>query len=157
MMKSTVERFGRLDVVFNNAFTTRMAPVGEISLEERHKTISVALFGVFYGMRFALPRTVAQGGGVIVNTATISGLAGDYGAGAYNAVLVNLTRSAAIEEVIDADDKTSSSQGLQSARKQTSRCCREGLTRPARSMRRRAGDRVRQALRRPRPVALDSP
>jgi meso-butanediol dehydrogenase / (S,S)-butanediol dehydrogenase / diacetyl reductase len=100
LVKSTVDRFGRLDIIFNNAFATRMGPVGEISVEDWHKTISVTLSGVFYGMRFALPQMVAQGGGVIVNTASISGLGGDYGAGAYNAAkagVVNLTRSAAIE------------------------------------------------------------
>jgi meso-butanediol dehydrogenase / (S,S)-butanediol dehydrogenase / diacetyl reductase len=100
MVKFAVERYGRLDVLFNNAFATRMGPVGELSIEDWHTTISVTLSAVFYGMRFALPQMVAQGGGVIVNTASISGLAGDYGAGAYNAAkagVVNLTRSAAIE------------------------------------------------------------
>ena len=77
-----------------------MGSVGELSIEDWHTTISVTLSAVFYGMRFALPQMIAQGGGVIVNTASISGLAGDYGAGAYNAAkagVVNLTRSAAIE------------------------------------------------------------
>lgn len=100
LVKSTAQRFGRLDVLFNNAYATTLAPVGELSIEAWNKTISVTLSAVFYGMRFALPQMVAQGGGAIVNTASISGLFGDYHAGAYNAAkagVVNLTRTAAIE------------------------------------------------------------
>jgi meso-butanediol dehydrogenase/(S,S)-butanediol dehydrogenase/diacetyl reductase len=55
---------------------------------------------VFYGMRFALPQMLLQGGGVIVNTASVSGLAADYMLSAYNAAkagVINLTRAAAIE------------------------------------------------------------
>jgi len=72
-----------------------MGSVGELSIEDWHTTISVTLSAVFYGTRFALPQMLAQGGGAIVNTASISGLAGDYGAGAYNAAkagVINLTR-----------------------------------------------------------------
>jgi meso-butanediol dehydrogenase/(S,S)-butanediol dehydrogenase/diacetyl reductase len=55
---------------------------------------------VFYGCRAAIPHLRAGGGGAIVNTASISGLAGDYGLSAYNAAkgaVVNYTRAAAIE------------------------------------------------------------
>jgi meso-butanediol dehydrogenase/(S,S)-butanediol dehydrogenase/diacetyl reductase len=100
MIKFAVDRYGRLDVLFNNAFTTTFGPVGEMTVDGWGKTLSVTLSGVFYGMRFALPQMVAQSGGAIVNTASISGLGGDYGAGAYNAAkagVVNLTRTAAIE------------------------------------------------------------
>jgi len=100
MIKFTLARFGRVDVLFNNAFATTMGPVGEMPIEGWHKTLAVTLSGVFYGMRYALPQLLAQGGGAIVNTASISGLGGDYGAGAYNAAkagVVNLTRTAAIE------------------------------------------------------------
>jgi meso-butanediol dehydrogenase/(S,S)-butanediol dehydrogenase/diacetyl reductase len=100
LIKSAVDRFGRLDVLFNNAFASTFGPIGEISVDGWQKTLSVTLSGVFYGMRFALPQMVAQGGGTIVNTASISGLGGDYGAGAYNAAkagVINLTRAAAIE------------------------------------------------------------
>ncbi|HEX4210132.1 MAG TPA: SDR family oxidoreductase [Candidatus Binataceae bacterium] len=100
MVKFTVERFGRLDILFNNAFYTTSGAVGEMSIEGWLKTINVTLSGVFYGMRFAIPQMLAQGGGSIVNTASISGLGGDYRMGAYNAAkggVINLTRSAAIE------------------------------------------------------------
>lgn len=100
LVRFAVDRFGRLDVLHNNAFFSTYGPIGEISVEGWLRTISVTLSGVFYGMRFALPQMVAQGGGVIVNTASISGLFGDYRLGAYNAAkggVVNLTRTAAIE------------------------------------------------------------
>ena len=100
MVKFAVDRFGRLDILHNNAFYTTVGAVGEMSIDGWLKTISVTLSGVFYGMRFALPQMVAQGGGVIVNTASISGLFGDYRMGAYNAAkagVVNLTKTAAIE------------------------------------------------------------
>ena len=100
MIKFSLDRFGRLDVLFNNAFATTFGPVGEMPLDGWQKTLSVTLSGVFYRMRFALPQMVVHGGGAIVNTASISGLSGDYGAGAYNAAkagVANLTRTAAIE------------------------------------------------------------
>jgi meso-butanediol dehydrogenase / (S,S)-butanediol dehydrogenase / diacetyl reductase len=100
MIKFAVDRFGRLDVLFNNAFATTFGVVGQMPLDGWDKTLSVTLSGVFYGMHFALPQMVTQGGGAIVNTASISGLGGDYGAGAYNAAkagVANLTRTAAIE------------------------------------------------------------
>lgn len=57
----TVERFGRLDVLFNNAFSTTFGPVGEMTLDGWQKTLSVTLSAVFYGMHFALPQMVSQG------------------------------------------------------------------------------------------------
>jgi meso-butanediol dehydrogenase / (S,S)-butanediol dehydrogenase / diacetyl reductase len=100
MIKFAVDHFGRLDILFNNAFATTFGPVSEMPLAGWDKTLSVTLSAVFYGMHYALPHMVAQGGGAIVNTASISGLGGDYGAGAYNAAkagVANLTRTAAIE------------------------------------------------------------
>jgi meso-butanediol dehydrogenase / (S,S)-butanediol dehydrogenase / diacetyl reductase len=101
MVWFAVERFGRLDILHNNVATAgSIAPVGEMPIEGWQRAIAVTLSGVFYGMRFALPQMVAQGGGVIVNTASVSGLAADYLLGAYNAAkagVINLTRTAAIE------------------------------------------------------------
>ncbi len=101
MVKLAVDRFGRLDVLHNNVATAgAVAPVGDMPIEAWQRAIAVSLSGVFYGMSFALPQMVAQGGGVIVNTASVSGLAADYMLGAYNAAkagVINLTRTAAIE------------------------------------------------------------
>jgi len=101
MVGFAVDRFGRLDVLHNNVATAgALAPVGDMPIEAWQHAIAVSLSGVFYGMRFALPHMAAQGGGVIVNTASVSGLAADYMLGAYNAAkagVINLTRTAAIE------------------------------------------------------------
>ena len=66
--------------------------------------IAVDLHSVFYGTRAAVPHMKRQGGGCIVNTASISGLFGDYGFAAYNAAkgaVVNYTRTAAIDHAKD--------------------------------------------------------
>jgi meso-butanediol dehydrogenase / (S,S)-butanediol dehydrogenase / diacetyl reductase len=101
MIGFAVERFGRLDILHNNVATAgAVAPIGELPIESWQRAIAVSLSGVFYGMRFALPQMVAQGGGVIVNTASVSGMAADYMLGAYNSAkagVINLTRTAAIE------------------------------------------------------------
>ena len=100
MIKAAAEPTGRLDILFNNAFYTTSGPVGAMSIDGWNRTIAVTLSAVFYGMRFALPQMVAQGGGAIVNTASISGIRADYAMGAYNAAkagVINLTRAAAIE------------------------------------------------------------
>ena len=62
--------------------------------------IDVDLNAVFYGCRAAIPHLRSAGGGSIINTASISGIAGDYGLGAYNAAkaaVLNLTRTIAID------------------------------------------------------------
>src|SRR5260370_16539679 len=101
MVRSAVDKFGRLDVLHNNVATAgAVAPVGDMPIEAWHRAIAVSVSGVCYGVLFALPQMVAQGGGVIVNTASVSGLAADYMLGAHNAAkagVINLTRTAAIE------------------------------------------------------------
>jgi meso-butanediol dehydrogenase/(S,S)-butanediol dehydrogenase/diacetyl reductase len=93
-------RFGRIDVLHNNAGFTTVAPLEEIDLETWNRILAVNLTGTFLGMKYAIPPMRRQGGGAIVNTASISGLAGDFGIAAYNAAkagVINLTRAAALE------------------------------------------------------------
>jgi meso-butanediol dehydrogenase/(S,S)-butanediol dehydrogenase/diacetyl reductase len=100
LVEETTGRFGRLDILHNNAFFNRMGLTGALSPEDWRRSMAVTLDGTFYGMHAALPLMARQGGGAIVNTASVSGLAGDYGMSAYNAAkagVINLTRTAAIE------------------------------------------------------------
>lgn len=100
LTEETVDRFGRLDVVFNNAGIGAFGKTPDIDPETWHRVFAVDVHSVFYGCRAAIPHLRAAGGGAIVNTASISGLAGDYGLSAYNAAkgaVVNYTRAVAIE------------------------------------------------------------
>lgn len=100
MVEAARERFGRLDVVVNNAFWAKANRIQKLSDEGWARTIRVTQDAVFYGIRAAFEVMLQQRSGSIVNTASISGLGGDEGMSAYNAAkaaVVNLTRAAALE------------------------------------------------------------
>jgi meso-butanediol dehydrogenase / (S,S)-butanediol dehydrogenase / diacetyl reductase len=100
MIKFARDRFGRLDVLHNNAIFTTIGRIGEISLEGWQKTLDVGLTAYWYATKCTLELMVPARKGAIVNTASVSGLAGDYTLGAYNAVkagVVNITRVTGIE------------------------------------------------------------
>jgi meso-butanediol dehydrogenase/(S,S)-butanediol dehydrogenase/diacetyl reductase len=99
-IKLALDSFGRLDVLFNNAGMAEVSLLHETSLESWERVIAVTLTGTFLGLKYAIPIMRRQGGGAVINTASISGIHGDYGMGSYNAAkaaVINLTRTAAIE------------------------------------------------------------
>jgi meso-butanediol dehydrogenase/(S,S)-butanediol dehydrogenase/diacetyl reductase len=100
MTEAAVERFRRLDIVFNNAGIGSYGKTPDLDPDTWHSVIAIDLHSVFYGCRAAIPHLRAAGGGAIINTASISGLFGDYGLAAYNAAkgaVVNYTRTVAID------------------------------------------------------------
>jgi meso-butanediol dehydrogenase/(S,S)-butanediol dehydrogenase/diacetyl reductase len=100
LVEATAARFGRLDVLVNNAGIGSFGETPDLDPEQWHRVIAVDLHSVFYGCRAAIPHMRRAGGGAIVNTASISGLAGDYGFAAYNAAkgaVANYTRTLAID------------------------------------------------------------
>jgi NAD(P)-dependent dehydrogenase (short-subunit alcohol dehydrogenase family) len=74
MVEDTAARHGRLDLLFNNAGVGGTAPIEVITLEHWRRIIDINLWGVIYGVHYALPIMRKQGGGHIVNTASIAGL-----------------------------------------------------------------------------------
>lgn len=101
MVATTVETFGRLDIAVNNAgIGGEPNPTGGYSIEGWRKVIDVNLNAVFYCMRYEIPQMLAQGGGAIVNMASILGTVGFATAPAYVAAkhgVVGLTKAAALE------------------------------------------------------------
>lgn len=95
-----VEKFGSLDIMFNNAGIGGMATVDKMSGEDFRKLIDINLTGVFYGIKYAALQMEKQGnGGAIVNTSSIEGCVGDPLLPHYNAAKggVNLlTKSSAL-------------------------------------------------------------
>ena len=100
MVARTVERFGRLDCAFNNAGIAGMiAPVADSTEENWDRVIGINLKGVWACMKFELRQMLAQGGGAIVNTASVLGSVGSVASPAYVASkhgVMGLTRSAAL-------------------------------------------------------------
>ena len=99
---SSAERgLGPLRAAFNGAgIEGPLAPVQEISAEDWDRTLAINLTGTWNCMRLQLPRMLAAGHGSIVNCASVFGLVGSRGGGAYAAskhAIVGLTRSAALE------------------------------------------------------------
>lgn len=99
-VKLALDNYGRLDVMFNNAGAADVATVENTSLESWNRVMAVTLTSTFLGIKYSVPIMRKQGGGAIVNTASISGTRGDYGMASYNAAkagVINLTRAAALE------------------------------------------------------------
>ncbi|MDO8612810.1 MAG: SDR family NAD(P)-dependent oxidoreductase [Dehalococcoidia bacterium] len=100
MVRATVERWGRLDVLVNNAGIYFVLPLTQVPEEEWDRLIDINLKGVFLGCKYAIPQMVSQGKGVIVNTASIAGLRGAANWTTYCASkggVVQLTKALAVE------------------------------------------------------------
>ena len=94
------KRFGRIYLLVNNAGIGALAETPLMDPETWNRMLAVNLSSIFHLCRSAIPLIGKAGGGAIVNVASISGLSGDYGMGAYNATkagVINYTRSLALD------------------------------------------------------------
>ena len=104
MIQRAVGQFGRIDVLVNNAGYSFKGNVVDTDEDEWDKLMSVNLNGVFYGCKYAIPAMRAQGGGVIVNTASVLATIGLRDLAAYCAskgAIVALTKSMALDHAAE--------------------------------------------------------
>jgi NAD(P)-dependent dehydrogenase (short-subunit alcohol dehydrogenase family) len=104
MVRAAVERFGRLDFLYNNAGISPNGSITEISEADWDLCIAIDLRSVFLGSRYAIPELQKSGGGAIINTAGTLGLKPSPNKAAYataKAGVINLTRSIALDYARD--------------------------------------------------------
>lgn len=101
LINKVVETYGRLDYAFNNAgIEGQMALTPDCTIENWNRVIAIDLTAVFLCMKYEIAQMLKQGGGSIVNTASVAGLYGLAAAPAYVAAkhgVAGLTKTAALE------------------------------------------------------------
>lgn len=100
MVKKAEEEFGKLDIIFCNAGIGDMAHTEQLAEEKWQKIIDVNLTGVFLSIKAAIPALKDNGGGSIINCASILGHVGQAQTASYSASkggVVNMTRALAAE------------------------------------------------------------
>ena len=101
MVVETTDRFGRIDVLFNNAgFGGALGPIESTTVDDYDLTMDVLLKSVFLGMKHVTPLMKAQGSGSIISTASVAGIRAGYAPHLYSvakSAVIHLTRTVALE------------------------------------------------------------
>jgi NAD(P)-dependent dehydrogenase (short-subunit alcohol dehydrogenase family) len=100
LVEATVERYGKLDILVNNAAIAVAGTATDMSEEDWNRVINTNLTSVWRGMKFALPHMLHNGGGSIVNVSSVQSLLGFSGWAAYAAAkggINALTQQAAVD------------------------------------------------------------
>lgn len=101
LVEQTLDKFGRLDAAFNNAgIEGKVAPLAETTESDFDNIININLKGVYLGLKYQVQHMLENGGGAIVNTASIGGVVGFPNTAIYCASkhgVIGLTKTAALE------------------------------------------------------------
>jgi 2-keto-3-deoxy-L-fuconate dehydrogenase len=102
LIARAVESYSRIDILCNNAGIGSTTSVVDCEPEEWDRVMTINVKSVYLGCKYAVPHMIAQGGGVIVNTASVAGMVGLVKRASYSAskgAVIALTRQVAIEYV----------------------------------------------------------
>ena len=100
MVNTTVDTYGRIDILYNNAGIQKYALTVDVSEEDWAKMLDTNLTSVFLASKYTIPYMLKQGGGVIISTASAQGFSGNIGTGPYTvakAGIISLTKTMAAE------------------------------------------------------------
>ncbi|WP_108670478.1 3-oxoacyl-ACP reductase FabG [Peribacillus acanthi] len=100
MVERVLQRFGKIDILINNAGITRDAMLTKLSVDDFQKVLDVNLTGVFHCTQAVVPAMIDQGRGKIINTSSVSGVYGNVGQTNYAAAkagLIGMTKTWAKE------------------------------------------------------------
>lgn len=101
LIDNCITKYGRIDIAFNNAgIESPPLTLAEMSLTDWNNVMTTNATGVFLAMKYEIPQMLKQGGGSIVNTASVGGHVGFARTGPYNAskhAILSLTKVAALE------------------------------------------------------------
>ncbi|GIX06800.1 MAG: short chain dehydrogenase [Candidatus Poribacteria bacterium] len=100
LVAGAIERFGRLDVLMNNAYSGRGGSVTEVDVADWDAVFSVSVRAAYLASKYAIPQMQQQGGGSIIHVASVHGLLAAVGNPAYaasKAALIQLARQMAVE------------------------------------------------------------
>jgi 3-oxoacyl-[acyl-carrier protein] reductase len=101
MIKTTVDHYGKLDILFNNAGVPMSStPIEALEEDLWDRIMDTNVKGTFLGCKYAVPLMKKQGGGVIINMASISGVRPRHGLSVYSTskgAIITLTKALAME------------------------------------------------------------
>ncbi len=100
LVDDTLERFGRLDIAFNNAGVEQTGPITEFAEQDYRKVFDINVLGVFLSLKYEIPAMLKSGGGSIINTSSIVGQKAMPGASIYIAskhAVEGITKATALE------------------------------------------------------------
>jgi len=104
MFATAIATFGKLNILFNNAGIVKQGSVEDSDLADWHAQIGTTLTSVFLGSKYAIPLLREQGGGAILNMASVAGIMGVANRAIYSAAkggVVALTRAIALDHAAE--------------------------------------------------------